>query len=1079
MSYRQEDLHELVKTGDYGCLYDAEYYRTGCGAPYERNAHWLTFFGNIAEEIIRALNPKRTLDAGCAWGFLVESLRDRGVEAFGVDISDYAISQARQDIRKYCAVGSLTAPIEDHYDLISCIEVLEHLPEDAARDAVANLCRAGDAILFSSTPDDFDEPTHVNVNDPIYWLRLFADNNFAPDLTFDAGFLTPHASLFRRVAERPDEAVLIAHGRKLLLANDHARLKLAHHDRGMALARLTAERDELRRILDGREQELKDLQSTHDELHALHRELAENYRHLEQGAAETRDELVRHQEHIVHMRDQHRALQHTADQTHATLNAIQNSTTWRLTAPLRLGVGGVKKILRPAAWVLERQDDSTDGRPRFTFPATATPPTGWLAVRLTGGAADGTVFWAETDDGLQPLAAAVIGNKGPIHHMVVRLPDAAVPVFAECQSTVPAAITARSIGRPGAYWRLGLERIAAHRRAGGSLTGLARRAWQLYRQDGLSSTLRRGLVKTETARTRYGAWLARHDRVTDADGQRIDAMIAAMDSPPLLSIVMPTYNSDPDYLRAAIASVRAQSYPHWQLCIADDASSDPGVRSVLDAAAAEDDRIEVVYRPENGHISAASNSALALAEGDYIVLMDHDDLLHPQALFMVAQTLVDDPDLDLVYTDEDKIDAQGRRFDPYFKPDWNPDLLTSQNYVSHLGVYRRRLIEEIGGFRIGYEGSQDYDLLLRFVERTTPERIKHIPHILYHWRAIAGSTALATDEKDYAVKRGLKALNDAFARRGIAGRVDYAPNCAFYRARYDLPDPLPRVSLIVPTRDRIDLLSRCIDGLLRRTDYDNLEILIVDNDSQEERSRRYFDTVADDARVQVLSFAGPFNYSAINNFAAEKASGSIIGLINNDLEIIHDDWLREMVSHVLRPEIGVVGARLYYPDDRVQHDGIVLGRGGVADYAHPFLPRTEPGYFGRSILIQNYSAVTAAALLVRKEVFDAVGGLDAENLPVAFNDVDFCLRVLEAGYRNLYTPYAELYHHESASRGADTAPDKIKRFHGEIAYMQTRWRALLTNDPAANPNFTLERRSFELSLERAAVKPWQQAPEHS
>jgi lipopolysaccharide biosynthesis protein/GT2 family glycosyltransferase/tetratricopeptide (TPR) repeat protein len=569
----------------------------------------------------------------------------------------------------------------------------------------------------------------------------------------------------------------------------------------------------------------------------------------------------------------------------------------------------------------------------------------------------------------------------------------------------------------------------------------------------------------------YANWVRLYDTINDDDREAIASALNEMADRPLISVVMPVYNTEETYLRAAIGSVRRQLYPIWELCIADDASTAPHVRRVLEYYRAVDPRIKVCYRSENGHISAASNSALALAKGSFVALLDHDDALPEHALYVVAATLNADPDLDLVYSDEDKIDANGRRYDAYFKSDWNPDLLLSQNMFCHLGVYRRSILEHIGGFRCGYEGSQDYDLVLRAQRMTTPSRIRHIPHVLYHWRAIPGSEALGTGAKPYALENARRAITDHLAESGIAAAVSSSPHSAFHRVRYALPEGAPRVTIVIPTRDRADLLRTCIEGLLHRTDYPDIEILIVDNQSREAATRTYLDQLTADPRIRILSYDAPYNYAAINNFAIARATGSILCLLNNDTDVITRDWLTEMVSQAVRPGIGAVGALLYYTDDRIQHAGVVFGPGGVAWLAHLGLRRGDFGYFGRAVLVQNFSAVTAACIVMTKKVFDEVGGFNEKDLAIAYNDVDLCLRLREAGYRIVWTPHAELYHYGSASRGADTDPDKADRLKAEAHYMLRRWVHILDHDPYYNPNLRLDG-SFELSFPPRIDKPW-------
>jgi glycosyltransferase involved in cell wall biosynthesis len=589
----------------------------------------------------------------------------------------------------------------------------------------------------------------------------------------------------------------------------------------------------------------------------------------------------------------------------------------------------------------------------------------------------------------------------------------------------------------------------------------------------------------------YAAWVAAYDTLTPESADRIREKLKQLRRRPLISVLMPTYDTPERWLVRAIESVRRQLYENWELCIADDASKAPHVRKILARYQQKDPRIKVVYRETNGHISAASNSALALVHGEFLALLDHDDELRPHALACVALELDAHPDADLVYSDEDKIDENGHRYDHYFKPDWNPDLFLVQNYISHLGVYRTLLVREVGGFRVGYEGSQDWDLAMRVVERTAPERIRHIPKILYHWRSVPGSTAMLIGAKSYATQAAEKVITEHLIRRGIEATISPTKG-SYWRVHYPLPDPAPRVTLIIPTRNRLNVLRPCIESLREKTTYPNFEVLIVDNDSDDPETLSYLAQLeTDDANasgrgqpdadasadagtpatripVRVLRFPGEFNYSAINNFGVQHTDAPVIGLLNNDLEVIHGDWLEEMVSHALRPEIGCVGAKLYYPTDRIQHAGVILGIGGVAAHAWQTHPRGAAGQAHRNLLQQNLSAVTAACLVIRREVYVEVGGLD-ESLRVAFNDVDFCLKVRAAGYRNFWTPYAELYHHESASRGAEDTLEKRDRFRKEVEYVMAKWGDLLQHDPAYNPNLTLTINDFTLAL---PPRPW-------
>ncbi len=569
----------------------------------------------------------------------------------------------------------------------------------------------------------------------------------------------------------------------------------------------------------------------------------------------------------------------------------------------------------------------------------------------------------------------------------------------------------------------------------------------------------------------YATWVRRFDTPTLEELIVLRAELEALapEQRPLVSILLPVYNPPEPWLVKAIESVRAQLYPHWELCIADDASHEPHVRRVLEEFAQRDARIRVTFRGENGHISASSNSALDLATGEFAALLDHDDELAPRALADVVLALSRQPGLEFIYSDEDKIDELGRRHDPYFKPDWNPDLLLGQNYTCHLSVFRTARVRAVGGFRAGYEGSQDWDLTLRVTAGLTPAQVHHLPRVLYHWRAIPGSTALVIDQKsDYPFIAAKKALADHLARLQVGGEL-LPVKGHHWRIRHPLPSPAPKVSIIIPTRNSADLLRLCVGSILAKTTYPDFEILVVNNRSDDPATLAYLEELRQLGH-RVVEFDAPFNYSALNNLAVRAAGGSVLAFLNNDLEVITGEWLDEMVSQALRPGIGAVGAMLYYPDDTVQHAGVVLGltgpagRDGVAGHAFKDAKRGSEGQRNRLRLAQNYSAVTAACLVIRRATFEQVGGFNEPDLPVAFNDIDLCLRVQAAGFRNLWTPFAELYHHESASRGAEDTPEKLERFAREAAYMRRVWGALLDRDPAYNPNLSLKVEDFSLAF---------------
>jgi GT2 family glycosyltransferase/2-polyprenyl-3-methyl-5-hydroxy-6-metoxy-1,4-benzoquinol methylase len=532
---------------------------------------------------------------------------------------------------------------------------------------------------------------------------------------------------------------------------------------------------------------------------------------------------------------------------------------------------------------------------------------------------------------------------------------------------------------------------------------------------------------------------------------------------PKISIIMPTYNSNIKWLKKAIDSVLYQIYDNWELCIADGGSK-KDVRNILKKYSKKDKRIKVVFLDKNLGIAGNSNEALKLATGDFITFLDHDDELAPFALYEFVKLLNEKPELDFIYSDEDKIDEAGRRVEPFFKPDYSPDMFLSTNYLCHTSIIRKSLVEKVGGFRVGYDGSQDYDLFLRVLEHTN--KVAHIPKILYHWRKTPTSTASSPMVKLYAFESAKRALADAMKRRGIPIEGVYdSQYYGYYRIKYKIIGN-PKVSIIIPTKDNVEILKECVNSILDNTFYQNYEILIVDNNSLEDTTHQYYEEIKGNPKIKLIEYKKPFNFSAIINYAVSKIKNEYIVFLNNDTKVITGEWLSAMLEHAQRREVGAVGAKLLYPDGRIQHAGVILGLGlgkhRVAGHMHRGLPDNLPGYFARPHIIQNLSAVTAACMMTKRSVFEEVGGFDEVNLPVAFNDVDYCLKLRQKGYLIVYTPYATLYHHEGFSRGRDDV--NRPRFLREIEYMRKKWGTILDNDPYYNPNLTKEREDLSIRI---------------
>ncbi len=889
-------------------FYGEDYYGTSydqSGVPYRRGEQlWEDLFDRLAASIVESLRPRTVLDMGCATGMLVEALRDRGVDARGIDVSAWAIGQVPAGLRPFCRIGSITDELDGDYDLITCLEVLEHLPPSLASDAVANLCRHSDAILFSSTPDDFDEPTHLNVESGGYWARLFFRNGFRRDFDFDASFLAPHAVLFQRNDADVDVDTLIDDYERGIW-NVTSRMGADLQEVVAAVGRLTGQNNELVPLA-------RETEHLREALGDLERRSS--------AEAQAAFEMVRqhevserHMAELLLLRD-------------AEIDAIHRTKVFRYTAMLRKAYGRVRRTRQPA------------------------------------------------------------------------------------QLSAPSSLRA-------------------------------------YPFDDT-----------------YAGWAEEFDTLDDATRAAIRERVAGLEHQPVITIIMPVYNSPLHLLRAAIDSVRAQLYANWELCIADDCSSDPNVAAIVADYAATDARIKVTTRDTNGHISVASNSALSMATGDWVGCLDHDDILAEHALALVALAIAEHPEAGIVYSDEDKLDDAGVRHGPYFKPDFDPLLLLGQNYLSHLCLFRRDLVTEAGGYREGYEGSQDWDLTLRVCELVSPRQVVHIPHVLYHWRVHAGSTASGLAAKPYAVDAGRRAVVDHLTRTGRSARVSPARigSSGFNRVTWADPETAPLVTVIIPTRDGGPVLRRCVDSVMAMTTYTNVEIVVVDNASRGVDTLQYLR--AHQGRVTVIRDERPFNFSAMNNKAVRRTSGELICLLNDDTEVIAEDWLTEMVGHVLQPRVGAVGAKLYYEDGRVQHGGIILGIHGVAANAYRYSGRLSPGYGGRLQLAQHMSAVSAACMVVRREAWDQVRGLDEQNLPGAFHDVDFCLRLRQSGWGVVWSPYAELFHYRPIGRGPDDGRRRDEESTPEFTYMQNRWGPeVLLCDPYYNPNLSLDADDFSLA----------------
>ena len=566
----------------------------------------------------------------------------------------------------------------------------------------------------------------------------------------------------------------------------------------------------------------------------------------------------------------------------------------------------------------------------------------------------------------------------------------------------------------------------------------AKKGIRYWKTQGSAALVGKVAAKVRTASTReipYQKWIVRHlPGPKELERQRREKF----DFQPKISIVIPLYKTQEKYLRQLVETIKEQTYPNWELCLSDGSGANSPIAGLLELLVASDERIKVVSHEESLQISENTNAAIEIATGDYIAFADHDDELTPNALFECVKALNKNRDVKVLYSDEDKMSMDGHKFfQPHFKPDYNPDLLCTVNYICHLFVVDRKVIEQVGTLRKEFDGAQDYDFIFRCIEAVSPEEICHVPKILYHWRCHEESTAENPESKTYAF-------------------------LGLYRTRFHR-DHDPLISIIIPNKDHIDDLKRCMDSIDQKSTYKNYEYIIVENNSTDDATFQYYKKLeAENPKAHVVYWDKEFNYSAINNYGAAFAKGEYLLLLNNDTEIINEDCLEELLGYCMRSDVGAVGARMYYEDDTIQHAGVVIGFGGIAGHCFVLQPRGTTGYCHRIICAQDYSAVTAACMMVKREAFDKVGGL-TEELAVAFNDIDFCMKLREAGYLIVYNPYAELYHYESKSRGLEDTPEKVARFNKEIQIFERRWPDIMRDgDPYYNPNLTLKSQDFSL-----------------
>jgi GT2 family glycosyltransferase/SAM-dependent methyltransferase len=1063
-------------------LYGEEYYRCHCGpTPLDRTPQWLERAGEIADHLIRSLKPRRVLDAGCATGLLVESLWDRGVEAAGIDISEYAISQVRADLRDCCHVESICDPIAGRFDVVTCIEVLEHLEEADALKAIENLSAVTDSILFSSDPYDFNEPTHVNVRPLLYWLHAFAAVDFHPDLTYDAGFVAPHAMLFRKSADSPSKnddvlqayTELIRH--KIILAKTVRRCAESEK----AVEALTAARNASESQLQEREHALEetragfcaDLRRVEADLCQLSARTSRQDLELAAVTEQAADLTAFTQEQLT---------KQAADLTAFTQEQVSKQVG-DLTS---LGQGLDQRISDLTAFAQVYVHDHADQLRTLDRRLQAIYDSRIWRAFVAGGRLLLSVAhpFAKEPKGLSVPVDAVPAKEVQEQYQVCfderfsgaiisRQESALIHGWVIAKSGVRALelTVDDTINVPTEYGRRRPDVLAAHPAyAQADNSGFTATLDTAGLGDGAHSLVLRihttiGNILTEchqftlSSQSPYDIWTTCH-ALSPVMLEDMKEEALKFSRQPLISIVTPLYKTSLSFLSACAQSVFDQVYQNWQLCLVDDGSGDPVLTRRAEEFQQRDSRVVFRGLPSNSGIAVATNECLKLATGEFIAFLDHDDELSPNALYEVVKRLNAEPGLDVLYSDEDKITTDNQRYDYFFKPDWSPELFLSTNYVCHFLVVRRRLIEEVGGIRCGFEGSQDYDLMLRVTELT--DKVRRIPKVLYHWRSHPQSTASATDQKPTASLAGYKALTEHLERRRQdAEVVELGPGR--YRVKYRVRGT-PEIGIVIPAGGN-RLVREAVHSVLKKSTYKKFSIVVVDNTRDGTVSALLGERVQRDRRVTILDRAGaPFNFSALCNAGATACAGQYLLFLNDDTLVMNPDWLEALLEHAQRDEVGAVGALLLFPDQRIQHAGVVLGVYGVAGHAFRLLASDQHHYFMFPALTRNCSAVTGACLMTRREVFDEVGGFDEENLPTCFQDVDYCLRLVAKHYRIVYTPYAKLLHYESATKTSIAN-------RSEIEYMRKRWHEYISDDPYYNPNLSRRREDFSVNLDGATA----------
>jgi GT2 family glycosyltransferase/glycosyltransferase involved in cell wall biosynthesis/2-polyprenyl-3-methyl-5-hydroxy-6-metoxy-1,4-benzoquinol methylase len=956
-----------------------ETYRAGSYiGPYNRETFGY-FFSLIAEKIIKEIHPQKVLEVGCAKGFLVEALRDRKIDVYGMDLSEYAINEVRADIKKFCKVGSIIDPLQQKFDLIVCIEVLEHIAPEFADKAVSNLCAATNDILFSSTPDDeHNEPTHLNVQPPEYWAGLFLKNGFLRDTKFDASFISPQAVRFKKATKSTTE-IVSAFEKELWFYRKQFLKQRNEIERLIPIEKGSKEKDEV--------------------IHNICTMLGDKDNYIASKEKETR-ELTGTITNLKAEKD--------------NIIASKEKETRELT-------GTITNLKAEKDNIIASKEKETR--------------------ELMGLMADQGVRSFKT---IQALSDSLIFQNNNVDKLQVEI-DAIKNSVLFKMMRKGASVLDSLFGK-----KLQTQRNQSQ------LIKIIYASNKLIKEEGFKFYLsqigeklrRREFRILEPTTIPEPPKIAKKVTFDENEIKSIQQNISKLQYTPKISIIMPVYNTDTRWISKAIESVERQFYQNWELCICDDGSTDEKIWPFLQNSAKGNKKIKVIRLEKNSGISKASNTALDLAESEFIGLLDNDDELTQDALYEVVLALNKDKSLDMLYSDEDKIDEAGNLSNTFAKPEWDLGLLFSVMFTGHFSVYRRSLVKELGAFRSEYDFTQDYDLALRVTEKTS--KIHHIPKVLYHWRTLLTSAA-GPIGKPFTRAVSIAAVQSSLDRRGYKAKVVETPYSN--RPRYFL-ETHPLVSIVITT-DNKENTVKCLNSIFSKTSYDNYEVVIVTNSKLGEFIKTSF---APKHQIRIINFDKPFNNSAKLNEGAKGSKGEYLLFLNDDIEILHSDWIEALLEMFQRKEVGAVAGKMLYENNTIQHAGMVTNVRNLVDTLFHQQDKDSRVYFNFVNTIRNVSVMSGACMMVPKKVFDMTNGYDPINTGIIHSDVDFCFKIRELGKLLVYTPFCEVLHYGHGTIGKSPDRKKLERISQSNVYLLKRWSNFLANDPY----FTKEMRSLLL-----------------